>query len=132
MAKYVYYRNTKDRCDHEYEAQVMEKMGEDSELIDWEEFDQNVEWQHVASTLGYDEDLSLKDDWHVSYSKSFYGGLPCYVLGHSECDFIFLRQEDAKMLHEFHSQDMTSLEWKRVTSFGTMHDIHYTKFRSGS
>jgi len=59
----------------------------------------------------------VKDDWHVNFYKSEYGGLPCRIFSHSECDFIFLQSKDAKMLNEFYD-DMTTMQKKRSTSFG--------------
>jgi len=115
---FTFYRNTKSRVDHEQEADLMEKMEEQAELIDYDEFAANVDFAEVAEQLGYDDDLPLKDDWHVTYSKSKYGGLPCYILGHSECDFIFLQSKDAKMLQESFAKGMTDLEWKRHTQYG--------------
>ena len=67
--------------------------------IAYEDFVQDLEGlDEIAALLGYGEDLPLKDDWSVSFAKSTYAGLPCRILGHTECDFIFLRAEDAKML----------------------------------
>ena len=33
--------------------------------------------------------LTLKNDWAVSYSKSYYRGLPCYYINHSMIEYIF-------------------------------------------
>lgn len=118
---FVLYRNTKSRCDNEQESDVMDRMEAESELIDYEEFAENCEFETVAAELGYDDDLTLEGDWHVGYSKSNFGGLPCYILAHSECDFIFLKPEDAKMLAEHHGQEamgMSDMEWQRHTGYG--------------
>lgn len=118
---FVLYRNTKSRCDFEQESNVIDQMELDAESIDYQEFDENCDFEQVAKELGYDEDLSLEEDWHVSYSKSKFGGLPCFVLGHSECDFIFMRHEDIDMLNEFHGKDannVSDLQWERHTQFG--------------
>ena len=76
------------------------------------------EWQEVAKNLGYSRDLPMGKDWSVSYSKSTYGGLRCYILHHSECDFIFLRPEDAKMLQDALASEISTAQWKRATSYG--------------
>ena len=118
MKSFVLYRNTKDRCSNEKEAEVIENMNEQAEQISFGTFTKNCVWIDVAKNLGYGRDLPLSKDWSVKFSKSKYGGLPCYVLGHTECDFIFLRPEDAKMLQEAFSNDMTPLEWQRHTQYG--------------
>lgn len=122
MAKeFHFYRNTKDRCDFERESNVIDTMLDQAELSDHEEFAEHVEFDDIATQLGYGPDLPLSEDWHVGYLKSKFGGLDCYVLTHSECDFIFLRPKDIEVLNEFHGQeamDMTDLEWKRHTQFG--------------
>ena len=66
------------------------------ELIEYEDFVQDLEGlDEIAALLGYGEDLPLRDDWSVSFAKSTYAGLPCRIFGHTECDFIFLRDKDA-------------------------------------
>ena len=114
---FILYRNTKDRVDFEREAELIDKMEEDKELVDYNEFVQDLEGlDELAAILGYGEDLPLKDDWSVSFATSKFGGLPCKILGHTECDFIFLRAEDVQMIQR--GYDMSSLEWERHTGFG--------------
>jgi len=115
---FIFYRNTKDRVSHEQESEVMDQMDDDKESVDYEEFAENVEHGDVVEQLGYSDDLPLSEDWHVGFYKSLYGGLPCYLLVHSECDFIFLRPKDAQMLHEQFDPGMSELEWRRHTEFG--------------
>lgn len=117
----VYYRNTKSRLDDDHEADVMEKMNELAEDIDYDEFCALVDpasLKSVTDPLGYGSDLPLKEDWHVGYKKSKYGGCECAVLCHSECDFIFLKPKDAAMLQEAFAQGVNPLQWERCTSFG--------------
>lgn len=123
MSEFVLYRNTKDRTEFEKESDAMDQMETDSEIIDFAEFAANCDYAQVAADLRYDDDLKLEDDWHVSYSKSKYGGLDCFILGHSECDFIFLKPDDAKMLQQAFAQGMTPMEWKRRTEVGTDHMV---------
>lgn len=121
MKEFVFYRNTKSRCDFEKESDVIDQMESQAELSDFDEFDAHCQYESIAEELGYDADLSLKDDWHVGYLKSKFGGLPCFVLDHSECKFIFLRPHDAEMLQEYHGKDavgVNDLQWKRHTQFG--------------
>lgn len=119
--EFHYYRNTKDRCDYERESLAIDTMNDQAEPIDHDEFAKHVEFNEIATRLGYGPDLPITEDWHVGYLKSEFGGLDCYVLQHSECDFIFLRPKDIELLEEFHGQEsmgMTDLEWKRHTQFG--------------
>jgi hypothetical protein len=117
---FVLYRNTKDRVDFEREAELIDQMEEAKELIEYDDFVQNLEGlDEIAALLGYGDDLPLRDDWSVSFAKSTYGGLPCRILGHTECDFIFLRAEDARMLQEAFAQELTPEEWQRHTGFGS-------------
>ncbi len=122
---FVFYRNTKDRVRYEREADLIDKMDAAKELIDYEDFVQDLTGlDEIAALLGYGEDLPLRDDWSVSFAKSTFGGLPCRILGHTECDFIFLRAEDAELLQKgielqkYLGHDMTPLEWQRHTGFG--------------
>jgi hypothetical protein len=50
-------------------------------LLDW------------AKDAGYDRYLTLKSDWHVSYHKAKWKGIPCYYLVWSHFEVIWLRQE---------------------------------------
>lgn len=118
MKEFVLYRNTKDRCADEKESEVIDRMGQDAEAISFRTFSKNCDWAEVAKNLGYDRSLPLSKDWSVSFSRSKYGGLPCFVLGHTECDFIFLRPADAKMLQESFASDMSPAEWERHTGYG--------------
>ena len=116
---FVLYRNTKDRVEFEHEAELMERMDETKEPIDYEEFVQDMEGlDKLAASLGYGDDLPMEKDWSVSFSRSTYGGLPCRILGHTECDFIFLRTEDARKLQEVFASGMSETEWRRHTGFG--------------
>jgi len=116
---FVLYRNTKDRVEYEREADLIDKMEEAKELIDFGDFVQDLEGlDEIAALLGYGEDLPLQHDSSVSFAKSTYGGLPCRIFGHTECEFIFLREKDADMLQAAFTRDMTPLEWQRHTGFG--------------
>ncbi len=116
---FVFYRNTKDRVAFEREAYLIDEMEDAKELIDYEDFVQDLEGlDEIAAALGYGEDLPLRDDWSVSFAKSTFGGLPCRIFGHTECDFIFLRAEDVRTVQEAFANDMTPLEWQRHTAFG--------------
>lgn len=121
VEQFVLHRNTKDRCDHEKEAEAIDAMYDDetAEILEYSDFVLLVaDFDAFAKTIGYGPGLPLADDWHVGYHLSTYGGLPCLYMTHSEYDFVFLRPEDAKMLQQALGQDMTPLEWKRHTEHG--------------
>ena len=116
---FVLYRNTKSRVQYERESGLIDEMEAAKELIDYDEFIQDLTGlDEIAALLGYGRGLPVQDDWSVSFAKSTYGGLPCRIFGHTECDFIFLQAEDAAMLQEAVARDMDPLEWQRHTGFG--------------
>lgn len=45
-----------------------------------------------AKKLGYGRDtgLTLERDWHLSFHKSVYRGLPCYYIVHSAIEHIWV------------------------------------------
>jgi len=47
--------------------------------------------KEVERMLGYGRDigLSLASDWHVSFHKSWFGGIPCYYFVHSAIEYVF-------------------------------------------
>lgn len=118
MTKFVLYRNTKDRCEHEVEGDLIEKMLETAHDIEFKQFAKKCEWQTVAQNLGYGRELPIKNDWHVSYKSGKYGGYQCYVLCHSECDFIFLQPDAAKSLQQSFAPKVSTQEWSRLTGYG--------------
>lgn len=118
MKTFVLYRNTKDRCANEQEENVISKMNDEAIQIAFGTFTKHCDWKEVAANLGYDQGFTLSGDPHVTYLKSRYGGLPCYILGHSECDFIFLRPDDAKMLQEVYTKGISAADWERCTKYG--------------
>ena len=120
MKDYVLYRNTKDRCDTEQEAEVMDSCEEQREAIAYDEFIQHIkpeDFAELAESLGYGDDFKLEDDWSLAYFKSSYGGLPCFVFSSTECDYIFLKRDDAKMLLERYASS-DDLDWGRKTRAG--------------
>jgi hypothetical protein len=41
--------------------------------------------------------LTIKNDWHIRYSKSYYKGQPCYYFTHSGIEYIFVRRGDERL-----------------------------------
>lgn len=120
MKDFVFYRNTKYRCNSEQEAEVMDSCEEQREAIDYDEFIQHIkpeDFAEIAESLGYDDELKPEDDWSLAYFKSSYGGVPCFVFSCTECDFIFLKRDDAKMLLERYASG-DDPDWGRKTQFG--------------
>jgi hypothetical protein len=52
------------------------------------------EIEHWAKDMGYAKNsrsgLTLKNDWHVAYYKSFYDSKPCYFIRHSAIEYIWV------------------------------------------
>lgn len=36
--------------------------------------------------------VKLKDDWHVTFHKSKFQGIPCYFFQHSMIEYIFIKE----------------------------------------
>jgi hypothetical protein len=45
--------------------------------------------RELERALGYGPWFGITRDWHVSYHKSVYRGVPCYYLQHSRIEHIF-------------------------------------------
>jgi hypothetical protein len=45
--------------------------------------------RELEEALGYGPWLGITSDWHVSYHKSVFRGVPCYYLRHSHIEYIF-------------------------------------------
>lgn len=121
--KYHLHRTTKDRVEFERDADEIDRLLDDYELVEWEEFDANVDWEKVAARLGYDEDLPLSEDHHVSFGVGEFYGFRVYVLRHSETDFIFADLEAITYLHgktekQLSDNPPTQEEWNRVNAYG--------------
>lgn len=59
--------------------------------ISYDTFRKRVSISEVSKMLGYSRDsLTLKNDWHVAYFRSFYKGQPCYFLVWSAIEYIYV------------------------------------------
>lgn len=122
VKKFVLYRNTKDRCESEREEVLMEQMEEQKEAIEFDRFKTEVEgWEDVARNLGYDDLDFFAKDWSLGFFVSRYGGRPCRMLEHTECDFIFLLPKDAENFRAAFEEDLTLLQKQRATGYGPNH-----------
>lgn len=120
MEKFIYFRNGKDRCQNETDGDALLQMARDAEDITFRTFASHCDWKELASNLGYGKDLSLSKDWSVRFYKSKFKGHICYVMDHTECEFIFLKPSVVKSLMENDIKDLIDpLEWKRVTGYGS-------------
>jgi hypothetical protein len=71
--------------------------------ITYRTFMGHVDRERVATLFSYydwpgrpqESGLTLKRDWHVSYHKSHYRGLPCYFLQHSGIEYVFVAPKEA-------------------------------------
>jgi hypothetical protein len=87
-------------------AELIDELNEKAEDATLEEVAFNCELAHFKKILGYstrvgDGLLTLEDDWHVTYRRSFYRGVPCYYIQHSGIEYIWInrhmwRAESAK------------------------------------
>lgn len=59
-------------------------------------FARHVDIREAGRMLGYDRNLPLRRDWHVSYHRSIYRGRRCYYLRWSGIEHIFTRAEDRR------------------------------------
>ena len=61
--------------------------------ITYRTFLKHVSFQEVMDLFPiYDKYMSLKNDWHVSYFKSFFEGNPCVYMCHSAIEYIFCEE----------------------------------------
>lgn len=116
--KFVFYRNTKDRCEDEMEAVLIEQMNEAKHPIAYDTFIGYVTgFSEITAALGYKRgELHVSSDWSVGFARSIYAGRPCLLFEHTECDFIFLRPKDRDELTAAFAEGVA--EWARKTNFG--------------
>lgn len=116
---FTYYRNTKSRVRFEREEAEISQMDDDAEGVEFEQFAAECEYEEVAKALGYDPPESIDEDWSVSFARSRFDGEECYVIEHTECDFIFLRRAvTVDRLAEAEAWAISDAEWRRHTGYG--------------
>jgi len=76
-------------------GKAITEMVDKAKDITYETFIKHVDWREISEMLGYalhpSQGLTLKNDYHVSYAKSFYKDIPCYYLSWSSIEYIFTR-----------------------------------------
>ena len=92
---YVYFSN----CVH-LNGQDIEEMVDQAIDITWRTFRQYVNLEHLKELYPFnyydwkpgkgDGGLRLKDDWAVSYHRSWFRGVRCYYIQHSGIEYVFL------------------------------------------
>lgn len=77
-------------------AESIHDMCDNATEIDYTEFIKQVDVEQLKALFpGYDwsdgkaEDLTLKDDWAVSFWQSEFMGNPCLYVEHSRIEYIF-------------------------------------------
>jgi len=74
--------------------EAISNMKEQSKSIAYKTFFKRVNHTQVSRMLGYDlrpsHGLTIKNDCHVSYSKSKYLGESCYYVTWSAIEYIFI------------------------------------------
>lgn len=81
-----------ETCCVNADGQDIMDLQDTAEDIDRDEFLQYVDEGDLAEVerqLGYDEDFTMEDDWHVSYHTGIYRGKPCAFFCHSRIEYIF-------------------------------------------
>ena len=93
MKEYVYETSCVHCADR---VDALNKMTEDAKDVTYRTMCKHckglLEW---AINSGYnrrkDQGITLRNDWHVSYHKSNFDGLPCYYLRWSGIEFIWTK-----------------------------------------
>jgi len=71
----------------ESEIKNLEKMQETAEEIDWEDFESLVSVHDLGK---FKFNVPLHRNWHVSFFKGTFKGLPCTYFVHSGIEHLFL------------------------------------------
>ena len=86
------YRYVHNCTDSNYNEIDIRKMMESAIEVSRNAFARAIgpeEWRAVQQRLGYDRNFPISRDWHVSYEKGNYRGVPAYWLNHSGIEWIF-------------------------------------------
>lgn len=83
---------------HGEDVDKLDQMMEDATEITFETFAAHCNWREHAAGLNYGRDFPLSKDWHVSYYKSRWGGVPCYYFVWSAIEQVFIRPSDQRRL----------------------------------
>ena len=79
-------------------AEAINVMTDQAVEITYKTFMKHVKREEVArlfpdyewSGKRYGGGLHIKNDWHISYYKSVYKGMPCVYMCHSAIEYIFV------------------------------------------
>jgi hypothetical protein len=79
-----------------FEVRHLEEMLDLATEITYRTFCKHCSWREASELFGYDTHprqggLMLKNDWAVTYQRSWFKGQRCYVLCHSAIEYIFVR-----------------------------------------
>lgn len=90
MAKLYEYRTS---CIHST-AELIHAMKDTAEAVDYDTMLRNcqglLDWSEELAYFRHPaQGLTLKNDWHVAYFRSYYDGLPCFFLTHSAIEYIW-------------------------------------------
>lgn len=82
----------------------LEALYEKDREITAETFFRHVSLKDISGDLGYafghEKGLHLKDDYHVSYHRSQWRGVPCYHLEWSGIDHVFVLPADQRRMSD--------------------------------
>ncbi len=84
-------------CCIDSRADLIGQMVGDAREVSWETFLHHIPYDALKTMFpqyawGPERGLRLKDDWHVTYYKSRYGGQPCYFIIHSAIEYVFVKR----------------------------------------
>lgn len=82
------------------DVDALSQMIEDAEQLTYRTFRKHLGPQLLvwAREKGYDRDLPLQRDWHVTYYRSTFGSDPCLFLCWSAIEFIWILRKPATTL----------------------------------
>jgi len=77
------------------DVESLRDMVEQGREITFSTFARHVDWQDVATSLGYivrrGRGVYLKDEPYAYFYRSTWKGIPCYYMQHSAIEYIFLK-----------------------------------------
>lgn len=81
-----------------FEVRYLEEMLDKASEITYRTFCLHCDWREASKLFGYDTHpkqggLMLKNDWAVTYHRSWYKGKRCYFICHSSIEYIFVRED---------------------------------------
>lgn len=75
----------------------IQEMVDKARDISFRTFFRYVDLKDIQEAFGYHRDwLLLRDDYHVTYHKGNYRGVPCYFMKHSAIEYVYVHPDHAR------------------------------------